>query len=239
MAPVNNAVIVAVCPVSTDVELAEKAASFLVSSLPQKTREQIVQELLSRLQQEKKSRELQGLNHWEEYAPQYLDRIVKRHDAKRRAAIATFIAARHEEALQYAHRITANQDLAERVLGQTYVELLEGKTTLPYFFRALKLNARNAMTLLSIERRHFESLESSQMGVRRDGGDSEMDEESFTSPHAEDQDPLEILIQREEAATVQREIYEARQIAETDRRFWWIRQQKWARELKIGASRSA
>ena len=235
MAPEINAVVAAVN--SKDTELAENAASLLVSSLPKKTREQIVQELLSRLQQEKKNRELQGLNHWEEYAPQYLGRIVKRHDGKRRAAIADFIAARHEEALQFVCRITGNQDLAEKVLGQTYVELLEGRTTIPFFFRALKLNARNALEKQCNERNRFQSLDSMPSGCRSDyEPEMESEAQEFVSPHSDDQDPLAILIQREEAATVQREIYEAREIAETDRRFWWIRQQKWARDLQIGAS---
>lgn len=243
MAPEYNAVLAALRAAAVarqDSVLAEKAASFLAHNLPEKSRAQVVEELLSRMREEKAIRDSCGLNHWEEHGPEFLARLVTTRNATHRQVVGDFIAARHEEAMQFAFRITGNHDLAEKVLGQTYVELLEGRATLPFFFHALKLNARNALEKQANERSRFESLDSM---VSRRRGDSDPDGESetqeFVSPHAEDQDPLEVLIQREEAATTQREIGEARLIAENDRRFWWIRQQKWARELEIGASRSA
>jgi len=243
MAPEYNVVLAVLRTAAVarqDSVLAEKAASFLPHSLPEQSRAQVVEELLSRMREEKTLRDACGLNHWEEHGPEFLARLVTARNAAHRGAVGDFIAARHEEAMQFAFRITGSQDLAEKVLGQTYVELLEGRTTMPFFFRALKLNARNGLEKQANERNRFESLDS-VLSWHRGGCDPERETEAqeFVSPHADDQDPLEVLIQREEAATVQREIGEARQIAENDRRFWWIRQQKWARELEIGASRNA
>ena len=156
MAPENNAVPAVIRTASMDVTLAQKAAAFLGSALPQKSHEQIVNELLDRLQREKHDRESKGLNHWEEYAPQYLKKLVVRH---RRASVAAFIAAEHDKAFDFVLRITREPDAAEAALGRTYVELLEGKTSEKFFYRALKLNARNEMRKRRLQHRRFESLD--------------------------------------------------------------------------------
>ena len=235
MAPVNNVVPV-VCHTSSDVKLAEKAASLAAPSASQKARAKIVEELLAQLQKEKRRRELRGLNHWDRHAPMYLARIAKQRESARRAAIVRFIATRHEDALQYAYRITANWDLAEQALSQTYVELLEHRTTRSYFLRALKFNARNLMDSLVIERERCQSLEAKLAVARRGEESGKKDEDpGFISPHGEDQDPLDILIAREDAKMLAEDIRRARAMAETNRKFWWIRQKKWAKELGIGS----
>lgn len=214
-----------------DAELAHKAASFLAFSLPEKSRAQVVEELLARLRQEKAERESRGLNHWHEHGPRFLARIVVGERAEHRRAVAAFVAENHEHALEFAFHITRNWDQAERALGKTYVELLEGKTTVRFFFRALKLNARDVLRLYRIERERFDSVEylrARQLAeaAGTEGEKREMESFDFPSHHKEDRDPEEILIEREELEA-------ARKIAETDWRYRWIRQKEWGRTLDL------
>src|SRR5690348_8717793 len=113
MAPENNAVpavVRAAVAAAQDVRLARQAASFLARSLPEKSREQIVEELLARLHEEKKDREARGLNHWEEHAPRFLERLVARDRARHNREIAGFIGEQHEAALEFTYRILNDWD---------------------------------------------------------------------------------------------------------------------------------
>src|SRR5580704_11501122 len=112
MAPEYNVVLAVLRTAAVarqDSVLAEKAASFLPHSLPEQSRAQVVEELLSRMREEKTLRDACGLNHWEEHGPEFLARLVTARNAAHRGAVGDFIAARHEEAMQFAFRITGSQ----------------------------------------------------------------------------------------------------------------------------------
>lgn len=228
-----------------DEELVRKTAALLLRKKPNKNPERIVQELLKRLQSIKLRRELLGLNHWEDYAPRYLHRVIRRNDARVLRSIVEFMTTRNDEALRFAYRITQDWSLAQRALDQTYDELLAGRTRLDVFFHALKLNARNVLSLRATERVRFQSLDTlpvrsggDRSGVSEEGS-AEMEPMDFASHRRDDQDPLDILIQREDDQARIAEFDLAMQKAETERDHWWIRQKNWGKELGIGTGGTA
>ncbi|MDE2039586.1 MAG: hypothetical protein KGO96_00865 [Elusimicrobia bacterium] len=239
MAPEYHVVLAALrtaAAAQQDSALAEKAASFLAPGLPEKTQAQVVEELLARMRVEKAQRDALGLNHWEEHGPEFLARLITAgHAAQRRADLAAFIAEHHDNALDFVLRITRDPDAAEAALGRTYVEVLEGKTPLRFFYRALKLNARDELRKRRLQHRRFESLD----GLRgrrftfsgsAEEGDlrAEVAPEDFASPHGDDRDPLEILAEKEELEL-------AKRIAKSERRYRWIKQKNWGQCLRLGA----
>lgn len=159
----------------------------------------------------------------------------------RRESLRDFFNANHSKALVFACAALKDRDAAEDVVSKTYVELLEGRTVPKYFFRALKSNILDCQRRMIREQETFEPTEKTFDPRHAPGEDimagGESDEFSLepSSPRPEDRDPLDILIGREEAAASERELARAREIAENDRRFWWIRQKKWGKQLGIGA----
>jgi len=197
---------------SQDTNLARKAAVSFARNQPHESPEKIVNELLERLKKVKRRRKLKGLNHWEEFAPRHLERIARRQDAKGLREIAVFMATRDDEALRFAYRITQDWSLAQSALDQTYNELLAGRTWVKVVFHALKLNARNVLDLRMTERRRFRSLDTvparsvaDRYGVSEESSD-ELELQDFTSHRRDDQDPLEILLAREEPGEVNDEL---------------------------------
>jgi hypothetical protein len=233
MAPENIVVSVVAVPASIEAVLAEKSAAVLATSQPQKAREQIVNDLLERLRKEKSRRELKGINHWDQYAPQFLERLVERLSARHRSAVSRFIRDNHEAALELAWRITRNWDLAERAVAQTYVELWEGKTGVQHFFRALKMNARDLLDRRNVRQSHFDSLDGllahRRPAVAASGEEceDESDAMDFASQRPDDQDPLDILIRQEEAGLYGRMVRSAL----ADPRWRYIKRREWARPL--------
>ena len=237
MAPTHNAV--AVQSVEFDIQLARRAAVLIGSLQPRRKPEQVVVALLEQLKQEKLTRESHGLNHWDAHAPRFLRGLIlqARVDKLRRHREAEeFYKAKRREALRFARVIVGNSAAAEAVAAETYRELLEGGTTSGNFFSALVGNARNYLEGEARRQERFQPLEIAGEAEREDGA-------SFTheplSHHFEDQDPLEILIARENQEETHRQIEAAREIAQSDWRYCWIGQKKWGRELGITTTRVA
>ncbi|MDE2141182.1 MAG: hypothetical protein KGJ84_02055 [Elusimicrobia bacterium] len=233
MTPVATAV--AAQPHSREAVLAQEAASKLAASLPAKPASEIVEDLLERLQRRRLLRDASGLNHWESYCPSYLETLVRRFqtgDPLRQ--IVRFIVVNHASAVEFATRITCDADLAETAVSKTYIELLKGKTTVTRFYHALKMNCRDLLRRRAREQKRFESLDglmSAAQAARANslGCDSDaVDDIDFPSPRLEDQDPLDILIAREEgrerSAELERAIRDVRRTRDNRRILdadWW------------------
>src|SRR5262249_38040551 len=123
---------------------------------------------------------------------------------------------------------------AQDAVSNTFVELLEGKTTTARFFRALKNNARDIRRRTRSEARRHEPIERVfdphhfAGEDRMAGGDSEEFSLEPMSIRPEDQDPLEQLICRE--AEAEREIMVRE--AQRDPRWRYVRRRQWAAPLR-------
>lgn len=236
MAPTQTVVAVAVTAAAVshpDAELARNAAAALVR--PHKTAEKIAEDLLERLQKVKHLRESRGLNHWGEFAPAYLQQLLTRHEARRRARIGEFLRAEHSTAVARAEALLGNRVDAEDAVSETFMELLEGRTSIPHFYHALKGNVLNRMEGLRNRAKQTASLERlvspavlslEQVAWGPEGVDTLSLEPA--SHHPEDQDPLDILIAREERTQSRREVEAAMQ----DPRWRYIKRRDWAAGLE-------
>lgn len=245
MAHLHNAVVVssaiasavaaaAVAESTRDVELAHRAAALLVRLKPHLDPEKVVHELLRQQRVEKLSRESCNLNHWSEHAPKFLAQIVRqaRVDRLRRYQEAEgFYKARHREIVRFARVIIGDSAAAEIVASDTYRELLEGGAAIPGFLTALICNARDYMEGESYRRGKFmpvdEAFSPSFGSAEMDGGEGDIPSFEPMSQRLEDQDPLEILIAREEHAAHRRTVVAAKQ----DPRWRYIKRREWAAPL--------
>ncbi len=242
MAPMYNAVVVptAVDSVKLDIELSQRAAALLVHLQPRKDSVKVVHELLGQLEAEKLAREARGLNHWSEHAPKFLSLIVRqaRRDKQRRYQEAeAFCKARHSEIVRFAQAIVKDRESAEIVASETYRELLEGGATIPGFFAALVCNARNHLAREAYRRGKFVEIQEAlapNIGTS-DNPDAGADWLIVEPPSSrlEDQDPLDILIAREEEEERQRMLTAAKK----DPRWRYIKRRDWAAPL-LGDVRS-
>lgn len=192
----------------------------------------VVEELLARLARVKLRREARGLNHWEEYAPDYLHRLLARQESRRRLSAECFIALRHAELLDFAQRMSRDPETAQRAVARVCFDLLAGKTRENVIFRALKQDVRNEMQKSRRDRRRMDSLDA--LLTRRftfdgDGTDlrCEIAPEDFASPRSEDRDPLDVLIAREDEAERRSMLSQAL----SDPRWRYLKRRKWAKTL--------
>lgn len=246
MTPVESTVVaVAAPPQSREAALAQEAAAKPAAGLPNKPASEVVEDLLARLRRKRLSRDAAGLNHWESYCPAYLERLVKRFqvgDPLRQ--IVRFIVVNHASAVEFATRITRDADLAETAVSRTYIKLLQGRTRIAVFYRALKMGARDLLKARARELKRFESLDALVSAARADHAlavDSETsnacEDIDFPSRRLEDQDPLDILIARHDERQEQRELademaYALRVVRCEGNR--WILKKDWWKESAIG-----
>ncbi|MBI5247550.1 MAG: hypothetical protein HY923_10240 [Elusimicrobia bacterium] len=241
MAHLHNAVVVAsavasaaVADSTRDVELAHRAAALLVRLKPCLDPEKVVHELLRQQRVEKLSRESRNLNHWSEHAPKFLALIVRqaRLDRLRRYQEAeAFYKARHREIVRFARVIIGDSAAAEIVASDTYRELLEGAASIPGFFTALVCNARDYMKGEVYRREKFvpqdEAFTASFGSADVEGAEAEVPSFEPISQRLDDQDPLEILLAREEKEERKRMLKNAKQ----DPRWRFFKRKKWAQPL--------
>jgi DNA-directed RNA polymerase specialized sigma24 family protein len=209
MAP-HNVVIVAVNP---DAALARRAAKSLLQ--PHKSPKEIVEDLLDRLGSVKHRRELRGLNHWEAFAPDYLQKVLNRHEALRLRAIGEFIRVEHDRAHAWAQRMLGNRWDAEDAVAQANVLMLKGKTGPSIFYRKLwqvcmdMIRARKTAAKLFSRERTATPWSEEQ-----------------SSPEAAcssifDGDPFEILLREEAIKEGIREVQTDWQYRQTLEYQWW------------------
>lgn len=220
---------------------AKNAAAQLAASLPHKSPYEIVEDLLHRLRSKRAMREKKGLNHWEKYYPRYLERLAAKHRVgEPLRQMVRFIVLNHDQAVEFARRISRDSDLAEDAVSQTYIELLRGRTTVPLYYRALKMNARDLMKCRARELRRFESFDGF-VSAAKPGKFSFSDEIALDSQEEgdlvsgrlDDQNPEDILIAQEEARERSDELDYAL-VAARYRANRWILRTKWWRESAIG-----
>lgn len=126
-----------VVAVAADRDLARKAAASLLQ--PHKTSKQIVEDLLARLQSIRRRRDLRGLNHWDEFAPTYLQRMLVRHEFLRRRAVEEFFRVERVKAISRAESKLGNYAEAEDAVAEAFLKLFSGKAGPGHFNRVLRL----------------------------------------------------------------------------------------------------
>jgi len=227
-----------------DIELAHRAADLLVTLTPARDIEKTVIELIARMRAEKIMRGAIGHNNWSEHAPKFLALIVREERQvrlRRLQALEDFRRAYHAKVLTYAYAAFKDRNEAEDVVSQTYIEFLEGRTDEKKFMRALKMNIVDRQRRQVKESEKLQTIEEAFESRESSGEDGEGDEATCEpiSPRLEDQDPLDILIMREDFTEKRRQTRRAKKIAQTDWRYCWIGQKNWGRELGITTSRTA
>lgn len=199
-----------------ETKLARKAAKSLKQ--PHKPAGQIVEDLLARLQSLRRKRELKGLNHWEEFAPAYLQKVLVRHEYLRRRAVEEFFRTERVHAVARAEAILGDRGDAEDAVSAAFLKLLAGKTGPAHFYRVLSLvctdriRQRYAVAKVFSRERAFEITG---------------DERASNAPACGsifDGDPLEILL-RDEA------IKEGIREVKTDWKHRRVRKLKWWKNL--------
>ena len=243
MAPTHTVVAaVAVHPVRES-ELIRRVAKLLVRIQPHKKTKKVVIDLRNRLETERREREAAGLNHWSEHAPHFLASVVQQARAerlRRHAEAAELRRTKHAQIVRVAALIVGDVSAAEAVASETYRELMLGIATLPGFFQALICNARNYLAADLYREGRFVSLEDAFLPAFAGVGEPDVDggECISTEPaslRSNDQDPLDILIAREDAVEREQLVQKAKEIARWNRDFRWIRAKDWAKDLGIMA----
>lgn len=157
MAPTHDAV--AVQPVQLDAQLTRRAAALIGSLRPRRKPEQVVGELLDHLQKIRARREFNGLNHWEEFAPAYLQKMVGKLESRRRRRIEKFYRENQAGATAFARAYLKNLEDAEDAVSEASVKLVEGETTPEHFMRTLKQIVLNRLTRSKVEARLFVNMD--------------------------------------------------------------------------------
>ena len=220
-----------------EIRLAGNAVSRLNGSVPARSKPEIVENLLTRLREERSSRLPPCPDTWREHAKKAVHDLLTEvlEQARRKTELAAFSHANQSKAVAYAERILNNSSAAEDAVSNTYLELLQGKTTPAHFFRALKSNARNMLERTAWEVERFEPTERAfnpqyLPGENRiPGGENDEFSVEPASSRLEDQDPLEQLLHREE----QRVHEEAVRTALQDPRWRFCKRKKWAQPLLV------
>lgn len=212
MAP-HNVVIVAVDDVNPDAALARKAAESL--KLPDRKPKEVVEDLLARLSDVRRRRELRGLNHWEDFAPSYLERLVLRHERLRVSMIEAFFREAKSKALARAQSMLGDRQEAEDAVGEAFLKLLAGKAGPEHFYRVLwrvcmdRIRSRQSAGKVLVRRWdvpvHGEEGLIQEPACAKIGGG----------------DPLEILIRQEEIREGIQRIKTRRKHRQTKDLAWW------------------
>lgn len=203
----------------------------------------VAAKLLHLLMEERSRRWFRRLVEWPDHAERVALDLLEWlfNDAEWKVRVEKFIKKNHGRALAFVEAMLKNQWESEDARAETYVELLERKTTTRFFFRALRANARNRLEGLATFRDRGESLETflelsgAAETQRMLGLAVESVFEEPLSHRFEDQDLLDILLQRRERRQNTRLSNRAKKIARSQRKYRWIRNKKWGRKLGIGA----
>jgi DNA-directed RNA polymerase specialized sigma24 family protein len=210
MAP-NTAVTAAAADVNPEV-VVSIAASL---RLPNRSPKEVVNDLLERLSNVKRRRELRGLNHWEEYAPTYLQSLAARHERLRVRAIETFFHAHQSKALALAQYWLGERLEAEDAVADSFLKLVSGKTGPSHFYRILRL--------VCVDRIRARASAGKVFGRRFDVR-LHVETEAMPEPASLEiggGDPLAILIKQEELREGIKEIKTLRKHRQTRALDWW------------------
>lgn len=142
-----------------------------------------------------------------------------------------FYRRTYAEAVMFAEAIVGDRSEAEDVVSQTFVDFLDGRVEARFFFRVLKFRCLDSLKRITPEAVGAPGLEGNF-----DCSPLEMAAELAAKLDRADhgQDPIEVLISRKEYRRLRRLIIRAREIAETDRKYRWIKRKEWAKPLNLG-----
>jgi hypothetical protein len=221
-------------PESWETKLVEQAAQRQAKHYPSKTSAQLVDELLAKLRAEKADRLSRNLNHWSEHAPRFLEQVIaasRQAYLQRRRDARVLLRTRHAKIIRVLESITRDREAAEAIAADTYKELIEGRTTGGTFFNAAIMNARNYLESQSNEQGKTVPLDNSLFDASCEDSEGSDDALTFepTSQTVEDQDPLEILIHREERQEADAMVLAGMR----DSRWRYIKRLDWAKELAV------
>ncbi|MEK6536257.1 MAG: hypothetical protein AABZ63_02085, partial [Actinomycetota bacterium] len=139
---VPSAVSAAPAEESWEAALAQKVAKEHAKAIPGRTPKEIADQLLSRLRDKKKFRASRNLNHWPDYAPEYLMRLARWMAQERKKQIETFIQRNSTGAYTLSLAITDDSFRADWVVSETNLELWDGRLREELYFLGVKRNAR-------------------------------------------------------------------------------------------------
>lgn len=218
---------------SWEIQLAKSAVAQIGPDLSQEIQGELAQEVLKRLFADKIRRRIRNLDHWNDYAPSRVSRLAADIMEQRNSRIAAYLKSQRKDIQELAWRITRNWDLAEKAITQTCIELWEGRTREDVFLRALKMNGRDLLEKRATELRHACSLKCllAATGTRKVQTSEPSLQESrdaidVLSHRPEDQDPLDILIARQEQLECCDELeYALRNVRRPGNR--WVLQKQW------------
>jgi hypothetical protein len=220
-----------------EARLAATTADEHAKEIPGRTPAEIADQLLSRLLEKKKFRAAHNLNHWPNYAPEYLMRLVRWLAHERKKQIEAFIQRNSTAGYTLALAVTDNPSHADWIVSDTNLELWDGRLREECYLLGIKGNARNFMEKLANDEKHFLPLEG---GFVQEGADEDEPlaaDEAAAEPGSAlglKTDPLGTLIKAEDDAELAAQVAQAIAIARTDRKYWWIRQKMWGKALGIG-----
>jgi DNA-directed RNA polymerase specialized sigma24 family protein len=142
-----------------------------------------------------------------------------------------FYRRTYPEAVVFAEAILEDRSEAEDVVSQTFIDFLDGRVEARFFFRVLKFRC-----LDSFKRINPAAVGAAELGNEFAISPLEMASElADRLDHADrGQDPIEVLISRKEYRKLRRLILRAREIAENDRKYRWIKRKEWAKPLNLG-----
>ena len=203
---VPSAVSAAPAGESWEAELAQKFAEEHAKAIPGRTPKEIADQLLSRLREKKKLRASQNLNHWPDYAPEYLMRLVRWLSHERKKQIETFIQRNSTGAYTLSLAITDDSFRADWVVSETNLELWDGRLREELYFLGVKRNARNFMEKLAYEQEHFLPLEGGFVQEDADENEPLPMDEACAEPGSTlglETDPVGTLIKAEDDAELE------------------------------------
>lgn len=232
MAPVLTAAVSNTAANGWETKQARTVVRRLARGLSLQTRRTLLDELLRRLGRERTRRQDQKLNHWEVYATARIPELAREILKERRERIGSHIRLNRRTMETIAWRITRDESLADNAISRTCESLWTGKTKPEFSNRALKMDARNELARRHRERNRYESLDiqaaqpASSFDLFEDS-ESQSEPQDFPSSRAEDQDPLHVLIEREEQPGFDQEV----QKAFRDPKWRDVKRRDWAEPL--------
>lgn len=216
--------------------LAEGAVSRLNGSFAAPDKPQVVEDLLARLQQERTSRDPAGNHFRPEHARQVVEDLLAEvlAQSKRRRELDAFFRSVHDKAVAIARKALDREDEAQDAVAATYAKVLAGKTQPRHFFRALKqtiidrLRSRGREQALFTQPKEVtpKPLSLSEVAWGPDGVDTITNDPA--SARLDDQDPLDLLVMREEQEGRRRMLAAAKK----DPRWRYIKLRAWAAPLR-------
>lgn len=157
-------------------------------------------------------------------------------ESRWRKRAEAFYAKTYPEAVVFAEAILEDYHEAEDVVSELFVEIFEGAADPRYFFRQLKFRCRNR---LKRRARQAPSTSPEADAILEDQTWSEAARIAESRDRADyGQDPAEVLIGRKEYRRLRRLIARARDLAENDRKYRWIKEKKWAKPLHLRRRRA-